>query len=76
MGFLIPLKHDFSVCRLLRCCMPLNQHVGYLNLFFIFVVRDQGRFGFLLPEEQIHEVAEEMIEGMKVMAKHVLDLEK
>ena len=56
--------------------MPLNQHVGYLNLFFIFVVRDQGRFGFLLPEEQIHEVAEEMIEGMKVMAKHVLDLEK
>jgi len=46
-----------------------------LGLVYTFELRDQGRFGFLLPEEQIHEVAEEMIEGMKVMAKHVMDLE-
>merc|ERR1711879_803198 len=41
-----------------------------LQLVYTFELRDQGTFGFLLPEEQIHEVAEEMIEGMKVMAKH------
>jgi len=36
-------------------------------------LRDTGRYGFLLPEEQIKPVEEEMWEGYKVLAQQVID---
>lgn len=36
-------------------------------------LRDEGRYGFLLPESEIKPVEEEMFEAFKKMADHVID---
>ena len=36
-------------------------------------LRDEGRYGFLLPESEIKPVEEEMFAAFKKMADHVID---
>jgi len=46
---------------------------GELGVKYSYVVelRDTGRFAFLLPEDQILPTGEEMLEGLKTIAKYV-----
>merc|ERR1712071_405242 len=47
---------------------------GPVRLSYTFELRDTGEYGFKLPEDQIQPVAEEIIEGVKVIGTYVLDL--
>jgi len=42
-------------------------------LSFTIELRDEGRYGFLLPESQIQPSCEETYAGMDVIAQHVMD---
>jgi hypothetical protein len=37
---------------------------------YLIELRDRGEYGFLLPEDQIFPVAEEVMAGLKVSIKH------
>lgn len=39
-------------------------------------LRDQGRYGFVLPADQIVPSGEEIFEGIKAMAKQILSEQK
>merc|ERR1712135_150101 len=43
------------------------------KLAFTIELRDQGRYGFLLPENQIEPSCEETYAGMDVIVQHVMD---
>jgi len=43
------------------------------KLAFTIELRDQGRYGFLLPENQIQPSCEETYAGMDVIVQHVMD---
>jgi len=48
-------------------------HAGDMDLVYTFELRDQGTYGFLLPEDQIMPTSFETMAGVKVMALHVIE---
>ena len=47
---------------------------GPVRLSYTFELRDTGEYGFDLPEDQIEPTAQEIIEGVKVIAEYVLEI--
>merc|ERR1719219_952588 len=45
-----------------------------VRLSYTFELRDTGKYGFNLPEDQIEPQAKEIIEGVKVIGEYVLSL--
>merc|ERR1719446_1974913 len=44
------------------------------KMSYTIELRDQGRYGFILPESQIHDSCEEIYAGLDLMFKHAKDM--